>query len=269
MKIAAAQISCILGDPAANLEKIQDYCARAKDAGAELIVFAEMADTGYAMSVIREQATAWSEGAVPALRETARALSLNIICGLSEREGDAIYNAQVALDASGDIIAKYRKTHLFAPGDEDETFVAGAHFSTFALGPWRFGLSICYDLRFPEVYRTLACDLDANALVISSAWPFPRTEHLRVLSMARAIENQSYVVLSNRVGTDAGITCCGNSAIIDPSGAIIAAASTEGEELITAELSTDVLSTVRERMPVLAHRRVELYGSRGHRALVT
>ena len=120
----------------------------------------------------------------------------------------------------------------------------------------------CYDLRFPEVYRTLACDLGANVLVNSAAWPFPRVEHLRLLGLARAIENQSYVIVANRVGTDAGVTCCGSSAIIDPSGAIIAAASVEREELIAGELSTEVLAAVRTRMDVFGHRRPEIYGTR-------
>lgn len=266
MKVAAAQISCALGDIAANVAKMREFCARAKANGAELIVFPEMADTGYSMPVIKAHAQPWSEGAVPALRETARELSLSIICGLSEREGERIYNAQVAIDARGEISAKYRKTHLFAPGDEDETFVAGEDFTAFPLGKWQLGLSICYDLRFPEVYRTLACEQGANVLVNSSAWPFPRVEHLRLLALARAIENQSYVIVANRVGTDAGVTCCGSSAIIDPSGTVVAAASAEREELIMGELSTDVLAAVRARMDVFAHRRPEIYGPRGSHA---
>ncbi len=260
MKIAVAQIACALGDVAANVNKMRSFCERAKAGGAELIVFPEMADTGYAMPVIKTHAQQWSEGAVPALRETARELSLHIICGLSEREGADIYNAQVAIDQRGEIVAKYRKAHLFAPGDEDETFRAGAQFITFPLASWRVGLSICYDLRFPEVYRALSVDQGANVLVISAAWPFPRVEHLRVLAQARAIENQSYVLLSNRSGTDAGVTCCGTSAVIDPAGTIIAAASAEREELLTAELSPEVLATVRARMAVFAHRRLDLYG---------
>ena len=115
MKIAAAQIDCTLGDLAANARKMRDFAERGKAAGAELVVFPEMADTGYAMAVIREQAKPWSEGVVPELQEIARNLSLAIISGVSEKEGDDIYNSQVVIDASGAIIAKYRKTHLFAP----------------------------------------------------------------------------------------------------------------------------------------------------------
>ena len=261
MKIAAAQISCKVGDLNENVKKIREFSTRAKDAGVDLVVFPEMADTGYVMRAVQAHAARWSEGAVPQLQEIARTLSVAIISGVSEREGAAIYNAQVSIDPRGEIMTKYRKTHLFSPApiEEHKCFTAGDAFTTFTMGGLRFGLSICYDLRFPEVYRTLAREDAADAFVISSAWPFPRVEHLRVLATARAIENQSYLILANRVGADDGITFCGSSAIIDPSGTIIAAASADREELIHAEVSTAVIESVRERMPLFEHRREDLY----------
>ncbi len=261
MKIAAAQIDCVLGDISANVQKMRDFAERAKAAGAELVVFPEMADTGYAMAVIREQARPWSEGVVPELQETARTLSLAIISGVSEREGEAIFNSQVVIDAQGAIIARYRKTHLFAPApiEEDKCCTAGTELVSVALGPLQLGLTICYDLRFPEIYRALALEQGANAFIISSAWPFPRVEHLRILATARAIENQSYVVLSNRVGKDDAVPFCGSSAVIDPYGVVVAAASSDREELLVAEISGEVMEHVRSRMPVLAHRRPDLY----------
>lgn len=261
MKIAVAQIACALGDRAANLRKIAECCERAKAAGAELIVFPEMVDTGYSMAVVEEHAAAWNEGAVPELAATAKSLALAVICGVSEREGERIYNSQVFLDASGNLAGKYRKTHLFSPApiEEHKCFTSGDELRACAWGEVRLGLSICYDLRFPEVYRRQAIDDGANVFVISSAWPFPRIEHLRVLATARAIENQSYVVLANRVGTDAGVTFCGSSVIIDPSGTVLAAASSDREELIFAEVSPDALRRVREAMPVFAHLRSQLY----------
>lgn len=261
MKIAAAQIACTLGDVVANARKMREFAERAKAMGAELVVFPEMADTGYAMPVIRAQAKPWSEGAVPALQETARNLSLSIISGVSEKEGAAIYNSQVVIDAAGAIIARYRKTHLFAPApiEEDKYFAPGEALVSVALGSLRFGLTICYDLRFPEIYRALAVEQGTNAFIISSAWPFPRVEHQRVLATARAIENQSYVVLANRVGRDDGTPFCGSSAIIDPAGVVVAAASAEREELVMAEVSPAVLDEVRARMTVFAHRRADLF----------
>ncbi len=188
MKIAAAQIACALGDVDANLRKIRDFSARAKEGGAELVVFPEMADTGYSMPVIQAHATPWTEGAVPELQKIAKDLSIAIICGVSERDRDSIYNSQVFIDAKGEIVGSYQKTHLFTgtPIGEDECFVPGYGFDCFRFGGFRLGLSICYDLRFPEVYRTLAIEEEADVFVLSSAWPFPRVWDIFRCSLRRA-----------------------------------------------------------------------------------
>jgi omega-amidase len=262
MKIAAAQISCALGDLNTNIAKIRDFASLAKKSGADLVVFPEMVDTGYSMPVIQKQAKTWAKGAVPKLQKMAKAISIAIASGVSERDGASIYNAQVMIDANGQVVAKYRKTHLVTavPLDERGTFSPGNEFTSFDMTGFRFGLSICYDLRFPEMCRMLAVEHHANILINSSAWPFPRLEHLRILALARAIENQSYLILANRVGTDDGVTFCGSSAIIDPYGVVIAAASADREELIQAEISEKVIASVRDRMAVFAHRRTDLYG---------
>jgi omega-amidase len=261
MKIAAAQISCAPGDLQANIRKIRDFSAQAKKSGTELVVFPEMVDTGYSMPAIQEYATSWNEGAVPKLQETAKELSIAIIAGVSDRDGSSIFNSQVFINAEGGIAAKYRKTHLVtaAPLDERPYFTAGDGFASCKIDKFNLGLGICYDLRFPEFYRTLAVNQGTNVLINSSAWPFPRVEHLRILALARAIENQSYLILANRVGTDDGVTFCGTSAIIDPYGVIIASASADREELIHGELSEEVINSVRNRMAVFAHRRKDLY----------
>jgi predicted amidohydrolase len=261
MKVAVAQISCSLGDPDANLLKVRDFSRRARDVGAELIVFPEMTDTGYSMPVIREHASDWANGFVPGVQEIAKRISIAIVTGVSERDGSSIYNSQVFVDSQGNIAAKYRKTHLYAvaPVEEQTCFAPGDSFVSFELGGLRFGLSICYDLRFPEMYRKLAVEQKVGAFVVSSAWPFPRDEHFRVLAIARAIENQSYVVASNRVGKDDDLWFCGGSAIIDPRGVVIAAASADREELIHGDLSEELVHSVRRRVESLAHRRGDLY----------
>ena len=261
MKIAVAQISCSLGDPEANLLKVRDFSRGAKEAGAELIVFPEMIDTGYSMQVVQTHAASWTSGFVPGLQKTAMELSIAIVCGVSERAGSSIYNSQVLIDSHGNVPAKYRKTHLYAvaPVEEQTCFSPGGSFASFALGGLHFGFSICYDLRFPEMYRKLATEQKVGAFIVSSAWPFPRLEHFRTLAMARAIENQSYVIASNRVGKDDDLWFCGSSAIIDPRGVVIAAASADREELIQADLSKDLVLSVRSRVDSLAHRREDLY----------
>ncbi|SRR5581483_85472 len=261
MKIAVAQITCAPGEPKTNLRQIRDFSTSARARGADLVVFPEMCDTSYSMPVIRKNATSWNEGAVPELRKFAQNLSIAIICGVSEREGDRIYNSQVFINSRGEIIARYRKCHLFAvpPVEEEKCFAPGDAITVAELDGWRFGLTICYDLRFPEIYRALAADKGANVLVVSSAWPFVRAKHMRALLIARAIENQSYVIASNRVGTDDEVTFCGSSVIIDPNGAVLDSASADRDELIQSELSAEVIKKTRDRMPVFAHRRPDLF----------
>jgi predicted amidohydrolase len=261
MRIAAAQISCTPGNLSENIDKVREFASRAKHSDAELILFPEMIDTGYSMPVIQKHATSWKEGAVLELQKIAKELSIAIVAGVSDREGSRIYNSQAFIDATGQVIAKYRKTHLVTAGplDERPVFTPGDRFVAHKFGQLKIGLTICYDLRFPEVCRTLAVKQGANVFVNSSAWPFPRVEHLRTLALARAIENQSYLILANRVGTDAGVTLCGTSVVIDPYGVILAAASADREELLLAEISREVVDSVRQRMAVFDHRRPDLY----------
>ena len=261
MKIAAAQISCVLGDFNTNLRKVRDFAVLAKKSGAELIVFPEMVDTGYSMPVIQKYAKKWSGGAAPELQRIAKEISIAIVAGISDRDGESIFNAQVFVSAQGENLAKYRKTHLVtaAPLDERVCLSPGNKFVSCKIGKFNVGLSICYDLRFPEMARTLVVERGANVIVNSSAWPVVRAEHLRILALARAVENQSYFIIANRVGTDDGVTFCGSSLIIDPSGAILAAASPDREELIEAEISEQLIADVRARVSVFAHRRAELY----------
>src|SRR2546421_5936390 len=167
MKVAAAQISCALGDFDANLQKIRDFATRAKKSGADLIVFPEMIDTGYSMPVIQKHAKAWKEGAAAELQKITRELSIAIVAGISDRDGDSIFNAQVLVDPRGEIVAKYRKTHLVtaAPLDERVCLSPGNEFVTSELGNFNVGLSICYDLRFPEMARALVVKYRANVIV--------------------------------------------------------------------------------------------------------
>src|SRR5207237_3381746 len=261
MKIAAAQIACVLGDFNANLRKITEFATLAKKSGADLVVFPEMVDTGYSMPVIQKHARTWNDGAVSELQKIAKEISIAIVAGISDRDGGSIFNAQVFVDAQGEVLAKYRKTHLVtaAPLDERVCLLPGNDFVSCKVRKFTVGLSICYDLRFPEMARTLVVKHGANVIVNSSAWPVVRAEHLRVLALARAVENQSYFVIANRVGTDDGVTFCGSSMIVDPSGKILVAAPVDREELIEGEISSEIIDDVRNRVRVFNHRRADLY----------
>lgn len=261
VKIAAAQIACAVGDIDSNVRKIEDFARQAHARGATMVLFPEMSDTGYSRAQIQQHAIDWTKGAVPAIRDLAKELSFWIVCGVSERENNAIYNSQIVASPEGEIAARYRKTHLFTPEPirEDLCFTPGGDFASFKADGFKFGLTICYDLRFPELFRGLAVGHQTSVFLLSSAWPCPRAHHFRALAVARAIENQSYFVAANRVGSDEGVEFCGQSAIIEPGGAILASATDTEEELIVADLSAEYLNSVRGQMPVFDHRRRDLY----------
>jgi len=114
----------------------------------------------------------------------------------------------------------------------------------------KWGFMICYDLRFPETSRQLVIK-GAEVLVICAAWPFPRESHWEVLTTARAIENQCYVIAANRIGTDGSLTFCGSSLIVNPDGIIAASASQDREELIMTDVSREHVTSLRTKLPSL------------------
>lgn len=260
MKIALAQMRCVVGDVAANCARYRAYAEQAAERGCQALLFPEMSDTGYEPAAIRAHAGAWSDGlAMRTLRECAVRHGLYILAGLSEREGEAIYNALAVLSPEGALVGRYRKTHLvpLAPCYEDQLFVPGASFARLPIGEFTWGLSICYDLRFPELYRALALG-GADVLVNVAAWPARRPRPWEALTQARAIENQAYMLACNRAGADAGAAFCGRSCIVAPSGEA-ACLGAEEEGLLMGEIDKERIRTERESIPAFRSRRPELY----------
>ncbi|MDZ7332123.1 MAG: carbon-nitrogen family hydrolase [candidate division KSB1 bacterium] len=260
MRIAVAQIKCSLGDPLSNLEQIAALTQNAAEKGCHVIVFPEMVDTGYEMSVVREKASSWNDAPFQTIQNIAEQHKIHVIAGISEKEGERIYNSIAAFGPRGEFIGKYRKAHLAAypPLDEDSCISPGDSLSLFTIGSMTWGFMICYDLRFPELSRSLVLK-GAEVLVLCSAWPFPRVGHWDILTRARAIENQVYLIAANRVGNDGMVTFCGSSRIIDPYGVIVASAAEDREALLIGEINRDNLMAVRNKMPIFQHRRPELY----------
>jgi omega-amidase len=259
VKIACAQIDCEIGDVAANVAKLRDFAFRARDAGCELVVFPEMADTTCDMEAARQHGASWDGGAFAAVQAIAREASLCIVCGLSERDGERLFNSVAIVAPDGALLARYRKTHLITtePFSEEKVFTAGDALRTFEFGGFTFGVMVCYDLRFPEVARHYATH-GAEAIVMPSAWPASRIAHWRTLVAARAIENQLYLACANRTGIDGEVVFGGTSLIVDPWGEAIAAASERDEELVVAAIELQRVRDVREYMPVFKHRRTDL-----------
>lgn len=174
-------------------------------------------------------------------------------------EGRHLWNTSVVLDPQGSVCATYRKIHRFGfGGGEPRLMEAGTDVVVTDLPApaeaLTVGLSTCYDLRFPELYRTQV-DLGARLFLIPSAWPMARVEHWRLLLRARAVEDQCFVVAGNTAGTHAGVEMGGHSAVIDPSGVVLAEAGT-GQETLSVQIDPAEVERVRQSFPVLADRRL-------------
>ena len=188
----------------------------------------------------------------------ARELNVNIVCGsVANQRGDGFCNTAYVFDRSGEVLAEYDKTHLFTPSGEHHAFRAGDRTCRFRLDGKKCGLIICYDIRFPELTRTLALE-GVDLLFAVAQWPEKRTMHLETLARARAIENQMFLALCNSVGAAGETRCGGHSAIIDPWGEYLARAW-DGEETITGEADFSVIEDIRASINVFRDRRPELY----------
>lgn len=188
----------------------------------------------------------------------AKELNVNIVAGsvATLKDGKA-YNTAYIFSRNGECVSEYDKTHLFTPMNEDKFFEFGSHTCTFELDGVKCGIIICYDVRFPELTRTLALD-GIEMLFVVSQWPDKRIPHLETLTKARAIENQMFVVCCNSCGKADGSVFGGASQTVDPLGNVIAKAGS-GEEVITAECDFGVIKEIRESINVFRDRKTKIY----------
>ena len=262
---AAAQMSSGADRPA-NLARAEALVREAAGRGARLVVLPEV----FAWRGPRAEEAAVAEP-IPGptterLAALARELAIHLSAGsLLEKTPDEprAYNTSCLFDPHGTLVARYRKLHLFdvdLPGRvsvrESATRAPGDEVVAVPTGLGTLGLSVCYDLRFPELYRRLV-RAGAEVLLVPSAFTFPTgAAHWEVLCRARATENQCYLIAPDQTGTSPhGFADYGESLIVDPWGRVLARAS-EGEGVITAEIDRAYLARVRRELPCLAHARL-------------
>lgn len=261
LRVTIGQMDIALGDAAANLRTVQELAAQAAQSHAQLLLLPELWGSGYDLQRADELADELNTGLFASVAALARHYRL-AICG-SLLEWDAgesrAYNTATLYDGDGALRGYYRKIHRFGLMDEDRYLGAGDDAPLLAM-PWgNTALAICYDLRFPELFRRYALD-GARIILLPSEWPVQRIGHWRTLIRARAIENQCFVVACNRVGADRANTFGGRSAAVDPWGTMLVEGGTEAE-LLHATLDLALVDDVRERIPVWNDRRPELYHS--------
>jgi predicted amidohydrolase len=268
IRVACVQMTS-RADKAANLEAAERLVAQAAATGADVVVLPEKWDVIGSTEVLHEQAEPLEGGeAVAAMSGWARRHGTTLVGGsvTERREGrDKLSNTSVVFDPDGRMVAVYRKIHLFdvevggAVYRESEAEEPGDEPVVAEVEGWKIGLSVCYDVRFPELYRILALE-GAELVTVPAHFTTPTgKDHWHVLLRARAIENQLYVVAAAQVGeTLPGKPAYGRSLIADPWGTVLAQAPDE-PTVIVAELDRAWLQGIRTKLPSLANRQPDAY----------
>lgn len=259
LSVSLAQMPITFGEPRRNFTMMERFAAEAGKRRSHLLVLPELWATGYALEQAKEFSSEINKGLFAQISKVATQNNLAVVGSLLEKRGIEVANSAPFFIPNGRMLGVYRKTHLFPGFEEDKYLQPGASALSMEL-PWGVtGLAICYDLRFPELFRRYALD-DAGVVIIPAEWPLERIKHWRALLVARAIENQCYVIACNAAGETGETIFGGHSMIIDPWGKTIIEGSDE-PLLITAEIEMDRIADVRKQIPVFDDRRPETYES--------
>jgi len=246
MKIALVQYNPVWENKEANKEKLRVLTSGVKDG--ELFLFPEMTLTGFTMK--SELVAEGIQGnSFRFFSELAQSKNSHVFAGIVEKRNNRFYNTLIHIKPDGKLVKLYRKNYPFSYSGENEHYNAGAKPALSKINKWKIGLSICYDLRFPELYRKYG-KRRAHLLINIANWPDTRIDHWRTLLKARAIENQCYVAGVNRVGNDSKLHYPGFSSVFDPMGKEIVSVENE-EKVIVTELNKDYVREVREKLPFL------------------
>jgi len=257
LSLSLGQMHIHLGEPEKNFERVREWTVEAARRGSALILFPELWSTGYDLENSSRYAAPLGEGLFARLSALAKEQRVALGGSILEaREGRA-YNCFALFDKNGQLAAVYRKVHLFRLMDEEKWLAPGEHLELVEAEWGMTGLGICYDLRFPEMFRKYALN-GARLVLLPAEWPSRRAYHWQTLLRARAIENQMFIVGCNRVGESKGEHFGGGSAVIDPWGETVIEGGSS-ETLLTAEIDLDKVDEVRNRIKVFEDRRPEVY----------
>ncbi|HET6665905.1 MAG TPA: carbon-nitrogen family hydrolase [Intrasporangium sp.] len=266
MRVAVIQVA--YGDDEPMKERVERVAGLVRQQqGHDLVVLPELwAPGGFAYRDWDERAEPVDGPTSQAMADAARDAGVMLHAGsIVERPGDGetgpegrgLWNTSLVFTADGELAATYRKIHRFGFGSgEPKLMDAGEDIVLVDLpgGQGRAGLSTCYDLRFPELYRR-QLDAGATAFLVPAAWPMARVRHWTLLAHARAVEDQCVVIACNTAGTHAGVEMGGHSQVVMPTGEAVAMAGS-GEQVLSVDVDLDAVAEYREAFPVLADRRL-------------
>jgi len=257
VRVVLIQMDVVLGSPEANRAKAAKMIRAVCSVGCDLVVLPELWTTGYALDRIRGLAEPLNGESVKFFEGLAREYSAYIVGSIPELEASGrIYNTAVVVGPEG-VAGFYRKVHLFKPMEEHLYFTPGDRVEVINTRYGPIGLAICYDVRFPELFRKLTLK-GARMVVVPAEWPCARVSHWEVLVKARALENQIFVAAVNRVGSDGRYEYCGASMIVDPWGVeVVKLGGVEAAVVVDIDLAT--VDRVRKLLPVLEDRRPDVY----------
>jgi len=254
MKVYCCQLDIVWENKAENFKRVLALLNGRRLTPGSLLILPEMFATGFSMNAqgIKEHTGGLTD---IFLRELARKKRIFVLGGLVRSESRGrILNEAVCFSPLGRRVASYAKLHLFSPGGESRHYTPGTALTLFRCGKFKVAATICYDLRFPEIYR-MAAQSGANVLAVIANWPGKRHAHWTALLRARAIENQAYVIGVNRCGKDPQLDYHGGSLVVNPWGEPVAEAG-RGETFLSAKLDLPAMKQLRHDFPVLQDMRV-------------
>lgn len=258
LSISLGQMNIKLGQVEENFDRAEQLIEGASQSASDLVLLPELWTTGYDLESATDYADELHAGSFARLSALAEEYRIAIYSSVLERANGAAMNCAALHAADGRLAGAYRKIHLFRLFDEHLWLGEGESPTALDL-PWGVtGLAICYDLRFPELFRRYAVQDRAKLILLCAEWPLARVAHWRALLKARAIENQLFVAATNACGETGGTVFGGHSMLIDPWGQVLIEGG-EDEELLTAEIDLDEVNRIRMKIPVFEDRRPDAY----------
>lgn len=258
MKVALVSLNQSWENKAENKQKVRETLALIAEhcTNTDLVVYPEMTLTGFTMESQKVKEDELSSETITFFKEQAQKYKLSIAFGVVLSKGEKATNNLVVVSEQG-VLATYAKIHPFSYAGENDYYQAGDELKKLTIGGATIGLTICYDLRFPELYQ--AYSKDCSVILNIANWPERRVSHWRALNKARAIENQVFMIAVNRIGTDGkGLQYVFSSNIVSPYGEELKGTSLS-EEVVVYDLNLEEVAQYRAEFPVKNDRKITLY----------